>query len=243
MVSKHAEFPPSVAEKLGYYVYILTDPRTNKPFYVGKGTGNRVFAHLRQAIRSPLPTDKLEIIRAIQAKGQQVKARIVRHGLTENEAFEVEASLIDYIGLPDLANVVAGHGTAYRGYMTIQEIVAMYTAPKIRIKEPSMLIVVNRLYRRGMNDDQLYEITRGNWVVGERRNKARFALCVYRGIVRQVYEIQGWFPVKARPLGQKTNDRWRFDGIISEKLQHYVGGSAEKYLRLRAQNPIKYVNC
>ena len=36
------EFPRSVIEKLGYYVYLLTDPTTNKVFYVGKGTGSKI---------------------------------------------------------------------------------------------------------------------------------------------------------------------------------------------------------
>jgi hypothetical protein len=92
-----------------------------------------------------------------------------------------------------------------------------------------------------MNDEELYEITRGNWVVGERRNKAKFGFCVCNGIVRQVYEIQKWFPIKARSQGAKTQDRWRFTGVIAQDLQHYVGGNVEKYIG--AQNPIKYVNC
>jgi len=39
-------FPPEVIEKLKTYVYRLIDPR-NGETYVGKGKGNRVFAHIR----------------------------------------------------------------------------------------------------------------------------------------------------------------------------------------------------
>ena len=38
-------FPQSVKEKLDYYVYCLKDPRSQKIFYVGKGTDDRVFHH------------------------------------------------------------------------------------------------------------------------------------------------------------------------------------------------------
>lgn len=240
-MSQIIEFPKSVTEKLGYYVYILIDPKTNKVFYVGKGTGNRIFAHINGAISSPLESDKLDKIRSIHAKGLQVKYSIIRHGLTEKEAFEVEASLIDFIGLAGLTNIKGGHHSDYRGRMGIREAISQYNAPKIRIIEPVILVTVNRLFRREMNDDELYEITRGNWVVGERRNKAKFAFCVCNGIVRQVYEIQKWFPIKARSQDAKTQDRWRFTGVVAQDLQHYVGGNVEKYIG--AQNPIKYVNC
>ena len=30
-----------------YYVYQLVDPRNNKPFYIGKGTGNRAYQHTK----------------------------------------------------------------------------------------------------------------------------------------------------------------------------------------------------
>lgn len=40
-----AGISPYVAEQLGWYVYLLRDPRDAEVFYVGKGRGNRVFAH------------------------------------------------------------------------------------------------------------------------------------------------------------------------------------------------------
>ena len=35
-----------VAAVLKSYVYVYIDPRDGKPFYIGKGKGGRLFAHL-----------------------------------------------------------------------------------------------------------------------------------------------------------------------------------------------------
>lgn len=45
-------FSQAVNERLGHYVYTLADPATHKIFYVGKGTGNRVFAHAKTILGS-----------------------------------------------------------------------------------------------------------------------------------------------------------------------------------------------
>lgn len=41
------EFSKETLSKIGYYVYLYSDPDTKEPFYVGKGKGNRVFNHLK----------------------------------------------------------------------------------------------------------------------------------------------------------------------------------------------------
>ena len=238
----HQEFPTSIFEHLGYYVYTLSDP-AGTIFYVGKGTGNRVFAHANEALQNPKESDKLNRIRDIHAEGKVVRYEIIRHGLSEKEAFEVEAALIDFVGLDDLSNAIAGHNMDLRGRMSVAEIIARYQAEPIEISEPVILAIVNKLFERNISLEDLYEITRGNWVVGERRKKARYAFCVYKGIVREVYEIDRRFQVPARFPDTKRQSRWRFDGKVSRELQHYVGGNVDSYLTLRAQNPIRYVNC
>jgi hypothetical protein len=45
--------PPEVARSLEYYVYLYVDPRSGKPFYVGKGKGERMLAHLLEEDESP----------------------------------------------------------------------------------------------------------------------------------------------------------------------------------------------
>jgi hypothetical protein len=231
------EFPPSVIEKLGYYVYLLVHPTTNKVFYVGKGTDNRVFEHLKEAANSSNLNEKLDIIRAITRKRLKVKSVIHRHGLTEKEAFEVESALIDFIGLENLSNRMLGHKADERGQMTIEEIIARYNAPEIEIGEPSILIVVNKRFFRGISEEELYGITRKHWVVSPERHQAKYAFAIYHGIVRQVYEIEKWYRSPSYPR------RWAFKGKIAENMQHYVSGSVSKYISPGARNPIKYIHC
>jgi hypothetical protein len=251
------EFPLSVIEKLDYYVYLLIDPETNQIFYIGKGVGNRIFAHVNAVLTDETPSDKLDKIRDIHAKRLEVKYIVHRHGLTEKEAFEVEAALIDFIGLSGLTNQVQGYNSDDRGQMSVAEVIAKYEAPIVEISEPVILITVNRFYRRGMSDEMLYEITRGKWVIGTRRNQAKYAFAVYKGIVREVYEIERWLPapledteIKRKWVAEnsinaeaKRTNRWQFEGKIAISLRHYVGGNVEKYSKVGAQNPIRYVNC
>jgi hypothetical protein len=77
-------------------------------------------------------------------------------------------------------------------------------------------------------------------------------MSVYRGIVREVYEVTGWVPggcsIRAddlkgrRPRGK---GRWEFVGVVAEdKIRdRYLGKSVAKYFKKGAQNPLKYVNC
>lgn len=236
------EFPISVIEKLGYYVYFLLQPETEEIFYIGKGTGNRVFAHASDALTNASPNEKLDTIRAIHASGRSVKHVIHRHGLTEKEAFEVEAALIEYVGLDKLTNQVHGYNSDDRGQMSVQDIISKYAAPVVIITEPVILITVNRLYRPGMKADELYEITRGNWVIGSDREKARYAFTVYHGLIREVYAIDRWLSVASGNPEAKQQKRWRFEGHVATELQHYIGGSTARYAVVGAQNPIRYVN-
>lgn len=128
---------------------------------------------------------------------------------------------------------MAGHDSNERGRMDIEEVIAQYDAPKIVIAEPSIPIIDNKQYQRGMSADALYQITRKHWKIGRRRTKAKYALAVYNSIVRQMYEIRIWYPSDVEP------NRWVFDGEIAADKQYYVGGSVVDYVTLGAQNPIR----
>ena len=42
---------------------------------------------------------------------------------------------------------------------------------------------------------ELYEVTRGCWKVDVKRaEKADYAFCIYKGIIKEVYKIKEWLP-------------------------------------------------
>lgn len=233
-------FSQSVIEKIDYYVYFLQHPVSGDVFYVGKGNGNRVFSHLQCAIDSNEETEKLDIIRSITTSGLKPNYFILRHGLTEQIAFEIEASLIDFIGMKNLSNLQSGHYSSDYGIKTAEELSAMYEATELVTDIPIILININRLYDRAMTDAELYEATRKSWVIGPRKEKALFVVATYRGLTREVYKIENWFPVD---VAGKV--RWGFNGsIAAEEIRSRLRyKSIASFFTRGAANPIKYVNC
>ena len=230
-------FSQSVIEKISYYVYFLRDPRNNEVFYVGKGNSNRVFQHLQCAIDKPNESDKINRIKEIIDSGLYVEHFILRHGLTEDVALEIESSIIDFIGLEKVTNIVSGHKAFGYGLKTVEEIRIQYEAEEAIISDPVMLININKKYKRLMSETDLYNATRSAWVVGVRREKVKYALSCYRGIIREVYKIEKWVNVNKK--------RCEFEGIIADESirSQYLHKSISKYIVRGKANPINYVNC
>lgn len=237
-------FDNKTIEKLQHYVYGLFDPETNIPFYIGKGYGNRVFNHKFDAINlEDVSTLKLDTIRAILDKGLDVKHIIIRHGLKESEAFEVEASLIDFgnhLGF-NLSNVVEGHHVGYKGLMTIDEIIRLHNAKRLeKLEHPLIIININKKYKRGESTEHIYNATKQAWVVGrDRRNTVKYALSEYTGIIIEVFEIHEWYNFTTNDV---TSKRWGFNGKVAddEVRNIYLNKSIAHTKKKGVANPIKY---
>jgi uncharacterized protein len=240
---------PFVSERLGYYVYLYVDPRTDEPFYIGKGQGPRAVAHLREVGESA----KMARINEIQAAGLEPRIDILVHNLqSEEAALRIEAAVIDAIGCNRLTNAVRGWDTGKVGRMPLKDLVALYGATAVKVVHPSLLIRINRLYRYGMEQAELYEVTRGIWKLGPKRSNARYAFSVFHGVVRAVYLIESWHPERTTKYHIRVFDdpaprpgRWEFIGEPAEEgiRAQYVGRSVQHYFKRGQQSPVVYVNC
>jgi hypothetical protein len=243
---------PGVEENLGYYVYLLIDPRIDTAFYVGKGLGWRCFDHVQEARKTTRDSkgdyEKLATIRAIEDAGQEVRIDLLRHGLTEDQAFHVESAAIDLLGFSDLTNRVVGHRTRERGLMGVDDITAQYGAKPVEFDPDHRVILIrSRRFSHGMGEETLYETTRVWWRMGRRRLGADYAMAVYGGVVRAVYAIDGWIEPTEEDIAAAPNrvGRHGFVGHVDNEMEaRYLFADVTGRLPPRgARNPFSYVNC
>ncbi len=108
-----------------WYVYELRDPTNGEVFYVGKGQGDRIDDHEREAEKAKNNSSeeeedekitKLERINKILQKGDEVIKIVIGRYKTEAEALAVESTLMHWVyGHPNqvsnssLTNIQSGH--------------------------------------------------------------------------------------------------------------------------------------
>lgn len=248
-------FSNSVIEKLNFYVYRLIDPRNGQTFYVGKGKGNRVFAHINDALKNYQNENyiekdddnistKIQTIREIKNEGLEVIHVIHRWGLSQDEAFEVEAALIDaYAGL---TNMQAGYGSE-RGVTNAWVLQNNLSAEQYQEPDNMKYIIikirkdtVNNYQNEHPNTDYLdciYEVTRASWVINVDRAKTYdYVLGVIDGIVRGVYKVKEWRQTK-------NSNRYEFyrDEIEPNVEEYFINKQIPScYTKKGSSNPIQY---
>ncbi len=242
-------FSNKTLEEIGSYVYALFDPVKQEVFYIGKGKQNRVFNHAKLT-KDIIDSDdyefkkslKIDRITNIINSGNQVGHFILRHGLSDKEAFEVEATLIDFLNFDkfknfNLSNEVSGHYSIEKGIATASEVENIYHAKPITIqdfKHNILIININKTYIRG-ND--IYDAVRKYWVLNiKRAKKMDFVVGEYRGILRAIYKPKNWFK-------QESTGRYYFEGqeIVDKKICDIYLGKFFANKKKGQANPVRYI--
>lgn len=247
-----------------YYVYGLIDPRNKQIFYIGKGTGNRIFEHEIESLDNP-NSDKLKLktIEDIKENELEVEKIIINSNLTESEAFAAEAALINafnYVGNSKLTNIIAGHRST--AALSVEEYEKIYGAEELReedIKHRILIIKINKLYQRKMDESTIYDTVRGVWRASIQKAKTvDYVFGVYNSLIVAVYKPTHWYvckeakdklPKHSTTLTERTENRIFFidEGYERNELmdmaEEFYYGKCIARLRVsqRAPNPITYL--
>lgn len=238
-------FSSHVAECLGYYVYRLIDPRNGETFYIGKGKGNRVFAHAKGELtaseNSDTITEKLQRIREIRRDDFEVAHVIHRHGMNEETAFEVEAALID--AYPEASNLANGRYSDDRGVLHSKQIIEHYEAKEATFEHKAIAITVgvSLAARTG-----IYDAVRYAWKIDPKKaSQAELIVAVRQGLIIGVFVAEQWLEATHENFPEFTPcpGRWGFIGrdapasVAKQYLRHRLPNSMRKR---GAANPVKY---
>ena len=239
------KFNPEVIEKLNHYVYRLIDPRNGETFYVGKGNGNRVFAHvnLEAGLDGDDISNKTKRIREIKIAGFDVDHVIHRHGMDSSTAFEVEADLID--AYPGLTNMMDGAGNSEYGVMHALEVINQYGAEPAVFNHKVLMITVNR----GVEErDSLYEAVRYAWKLSKKKaEEADYVLAVVKGVIKGAYKPSVWLDATPENFPEYGSEaREGRIGFIGEEAPAEIGAMyvgkriPDELRRPGAANPVRY---
>ena len=257
--------PQSVKALNGFYVYALIDPRNEKVFYIGKGTGNRIFSHeIESTHNARSEKNKLKRIREIEEDGFYVTRLIINWGLTEEEAFASEATLINcFKYMPDckLTNAVSGHHT--HKSLTVEQFDLLYGAVPLEaedIKHSILVIKLTKLYREEMTKAEIYDAVRGFWNASLRSintKKVKYVFAVHNGIILAVFQPDEWHfgyemidPPQQNILTAQDHERLKNRvyfickdyNALDDDGKFYVNKSISKLTSNKsAQNPITYL--
>ena len=254
------KFSPKTVAAIGYYVYILVDPKYNAPFYVGKGSGNRVFSHVASVKKkngANLNNARERYInKIIQRKNpahNQVIHYIVRYGLTHEHALLIESVLIDVFNhkLNIKLNSSNGLTNIYGGFysdngcITADDLERSITGKKVQFDKTKKYLAININYLpTGPNaESAIYNKVRSCWVLDPRRaNRADYILATHGGVIVGVYKLDG----NGWQLDPKSvvKNRYFFNQDMSANLtverKALIGCRLSNKPR-GAQNPVWYV--
>lgn len=129
-----------------FYVYYLISPIDNEVFYVGMGSGKRMYVHEQKAKRGIASNNNYKLFRKIKEilnTEMTINYVVIAENLTQEDALKLENTKIQEIGLNRLCNLnmgATGRPVGYKHSMETKEKIAKSNTGKIKSAQTKKLI-------------------------------------------------------------------------------------------------------
>ena len=248
-------FSTAVSAKLKNYVYRLIDPRNGETFYIGRGTNNRVFSHIKMQIKFDKSSDlndvneiteKFKTLREILSSGLEPLHIIHRHGMEEGEAREVESALID--AFSGLTNIVSGYKSNEFGPANSSQLISLYESPVMSIPHNHKIIAIS--INNTFNNRSVYDSVRHAWKIDiKRAKKADYIFAMIQGRCVEVFIVKEWLKANHddfKDFQETDPKRYAFNGYVApHEIQIMYNKKrlpSEMQRKKGMSNPIQYKN-
>ena len=212
------------------YVYVyceISEDNKRIPIYIGKGKGDRCFAHLNN-LEDISKTKNRKITNLLLEK--KLSIDILAYGLDSQTALLIESACIDLMGIDNLANLVRGQGENCKR-IPLAELTNLLTEKTVEVlpEHKGVSILINKCFKPTFGDLEIFEYTRGIWpksmmtVSGD----SKYAYATIKGVVKEVYEIHSWVPAGTQEYFTRELDPER----LSSCKWEFVGRKAPEEIR------------
>lgn len=114
-----------------------------------------------------------------------------------------------------------------------------------KLTEPIAVIRINKLYRKSLTPDELYDITRGYWNLNRAKAEAcNLVFAVYRGVVKEVYRVDSWVDSLELEMCTTINpyrEGYGFNGHVAEGAvrNRFLGCNIANWFKHGDQCPVR----
>ena len=120
----------------------------------------------------------------------------------------------------------------------------------VEITEPALIIRINLEDSDNITAQELYNATRSAWKINlARANNVEYVLSVHQGIVKEVYQVSGWYDAGATFVPKREDiigsGRYEFVGTVAEDTirDKYLNKSVKHLFKKENAQPVMYFNC
>lgn len=210
-------------EDNSYYVYELVDPRTQEPFYIGKGKADRMHYHLKFV--DDYNPSKQKKIAEIRQSGNEPIARKIYTNLSNDDALIDEKILIAYYGIEFNGGLLTNMTYGGDGGDT-----SMWFTDKSIAKIKASSDGVNNAMSK-LTEEQVLEIYYAEKTIKELSDEYKVCTTQIQGIKRKDYYKTLTKDIKTLP-GFKSSGKGSRQIIPIDFIEHiYLEEGSYKHFR------------